>query len=316
MACGLVTAAQEPQIILHIITRFNELDLSDLLLFHGTPHEEDPNDDSIDDSSEPDMPTLQALDSNKLITVSVLTQEFVTRAVLTKPFQDAHEEENYAVTWVLPGYPIIKRDGIVGDVLYIHHQDDAPVGQFTEIADEEHLLPALGLPKALRVLLFVVPYEKNVKELTEIEKKNVLIAEYLADRHSNDSILDEIRAALSAQDQKTKGRTPLVWERWTTRLKAVLDHEYQVSPSWSVEEVRKKKITAKAIAVLVHASGDWVSKCLVAALFIHNHRTKVWMIKYLRKDDLKSAVGIDNFVKEMKKLHEGAEAERRAAAAT
>ncbi|KAJ7734008.1 hypothetical protein DFH07DRAFT_989162 [Mycena maculata] len=282
------------------ITRFNELDISDLLWFHGTPHEEDPNDDSIDDSSEPDMPTLQTLDSNKLITVSVLTQEFVMHAVLTKPFQDAHEEENYAVTWVLPGYPIIKRDGIVGDVLYIHHQDDAPVGQFTEIVDEEHLLPALGPPKALRVLLFVAPYEKKVKELTEIEKKNVLIAEYLADRHSNDFILDEIRAALSAQDQKTKGRTPLVWERWTTRLKAVLDQEYQVSPLWSVEEVRKKKITAKAIAVLVHASGDWVSKCLVAALFIHNHRTKVWMIKYLRKDDLKSAVGIDNFIKEMR----------------
>ncbi|KAJ7767494.1 hypothetical protein DFH07DRAFT_955014 [Mycena maculata] len=93
------------------ITRFNKLDISDLLRFHGTPHEEDPNDDSIDDSSEPDMPTLQTLDSNKLITVSVLTQEFVMRTVLTKPFQDAHEEENYVVTWVLPGYPIIKRDG-------------------------------------------------------------------------------------------------------------------------------------------------------------------------------------------------------------
>ncbi|KAJ7750987.1 hypothetical protein DFH07DRAFT_774983 [Mycena maculata] len=285
-----------------LVTRYHELDLSDAIRFHGRRLEDDDSDsDSEDESSELEITTLEDLDPNSLITVTVLTQEIVRRAVLTKPFTDAHGEEDFVVSWVLPGYPIISFDGVIGDVLYIHHHDDAPVGQFAERIDEEHLLPTLGPLNALRVLLFVAPYQNKVKELSESEKKNNLIAAYLGERHTDDSVLKEIQINHTSRDLKTKGQTPQCWERWTTKLKKILDYEDQIPNSYRVAGARKKKITAKAIGLLVHTSGDWVSKCLTAAQLIQNHRTKVWLIQYLQKNDVKSAVGIDSFIKELRK---------------
>ncbi|KAJ7748736.1 hypothetical protein DFH07DRAFT_775564 [Mycena maculata] len=302
-----------------LVTRYHELDLSDAIRFHGRRLEDDDSDsDSEDESSELEITTLEDLDPNSLITVTVLTQEIVRRAVLTKPFTDAHGEEDFVVSWVLPGYPIISFDGVIGDVLYIHHHDDAPVGQFAERIDEEHLLPTLGPLNALRVLLFVAPYQNKVghfavldlrtilttcqvKELSESEKKNNLIAVYLGERHTDDSVLKEIQINHTSRDLKTKGQTPQCWERWTTKLKKILDYEDQIPNLYRVAGARKKKITAKAIGLLVHTSGDWVSKCLTAAQLIQNHRTKVWLIQYLQKNDVKSAVGIDSFIKELRK---------------
>ncbi|KAJ7756502.1 hypothetical protein DFH07DRAFT_773198 [Mycena maculata] len=301
------------------VTCYHELDLSDAIRFHGRQLEDDDSDsDSEDESSELEITTLEDLDPNSLITVTVLTQEIVRRAVLTKPFTDAHGEEDFVVSWVLPGYPIISFDGVIGDVLYIHHHDDAPVGQFAERIDEEHLLPTLGPLNALHVLLFVAPYQNKVghfavldlrtilttcqvKELSESEKKNNLIAAYLGERHTDDSVLKEIQINHTSRDLKTKGQTPQCWERWTTKLKKILDYKDQIPNLYRVAGARKKKITAKAIGLLVHTSGDWVSKCLTAAQLIQNHRTKVWLIQYLQKNNVKSAVGIDSFIKELRK---------------
>ncbi|KAJ7745858.1 hypothetical protein DFH07DRAFT_963211 [Mycena maculata] len=250
-----------------LVTRYHELDLSDAIWFHGRRLEDDDSDsDSEVESSELEITTLEDLDPNSLITVTVLTQEIVRRAVLTKPFTDTHGEEDFVVSWVLPSYPIISFDGVIGNVLYIHHHDDAPVGQFAERIDEEHLLPTLGPLNALRILLFVAPYQNKVKELSESEKKNNLIAAYLGEHHTDDSVLEEIQINHTSRDLKTKGQTPQCWERWTTKLKKILEYEDQIPNSYRVAGARKKKITAKRVV-----GPDWSTatpKCHVITLVL------------------------------------------------
>ncbi|KAJ7739694.1 hypothetical protein DFH07DRAFT_965672 [Mycena maculata] len=284
-----------------VIERYHDLDLSEIVRYNGLrlALHEDQDLDDVSPQPEPEPATMDDLDPSSLITVSVMSRG-ILNLVLNSVFINLHDEEDWVVSWALPGYPIIKEGDVHGDVLYTYRANETPHGVCPPIVTTQHQLPALGPANALRILLFVASHTSAAEELTPSKRRNILIAEYLRERNPEDSIIEEIQIA--QRDKKTKGHPPACWERWAGKLWLMLDFEDKIPIIWREKDIRRKKITAEALGLLIGASGEWVGKCKTAYSLIKNNRSNAWLIKYLLDDEEESALGIDTFIV---KLREG-----------
>ncbi|KAJ7125556.1 hypothetical protein C8R43DRAFT_1135399 [Mycena crocata] len=185
------------------------------------------------------------------ISIGVDTHELLETCVLNGA-TNINPNAGFGVSWSIPGFDNQPPFGPFP--IYTQHPEDTPNGKWLSDIDENnnHHLPALGAPNALRVILTVSPFSLPSPvppPQTEAQRINLLLADYLFKRHNgetNTTIL-AIRKHNRNHVSKHKGTTPQLWIEWITNIRDILHTEKRVPPSHLDKNIRRKIISNTAI---------------------------------------------------------------------
>ncbi|KAJ6468002.1 hypothetical protein C8R47DRAFT_1223491 [Mycena vitilis] len=221
----------------NMVKRYHHLDLTDIIQYHGLTRPGHETEGLCADSD------LETFSSDHLITAALFAKPTIERIIYRHaPFHT--EGIPYQVFHSLPGHGY----EVLHGPLLTYHPDDVPNEKWAKDMDNDKLLPAIGAPDALRVLLYVKPYELPFEEISAPERVNRLAAAYLLEKHGDMPLLKEVRRhnsdpLLKKSDQ---GRSPHKWDQWVGMMSTIFEYEAKMSK-------------------LVFMQTDWVSKCLKAA---------------------------------------------------
>ncbi|KAJ6498066.1 hypothetical protein C8R47DRAFT_1261092 [Mycena vitilis] len=239
----------------NMVKRYHHLDLTDIIQYHGLTRPGHETEGLCADSD------LETFSSDYLITAALFAKPTIERIIYRHaPFHT--EGIPYQVFHSLPGHGY----EVLHGPLLTYHPDDVPNEKWAKDMDNDKLLPAIGAPDALRVLLYVKPYELPFEEISAPERVNRLAAAYLLEKHGDMPLLKEVRRhnsdpLLKKSDQ---GRSPHKWDQWVGMMSTIFEYEAKVPESCD-NEARGKLINIIQMSKLVFMQTDWVSKCLKAA---------------------------------------------------
>ncbi|KAJ7323241.1 hypothetical protein DFH08DRAFT_817814 [Mycena albidolilacea] len=246
------------------VRRSNVLDLSDGVRYCGIPKE------GVEAHPELHWEDME----NDLVTVTVNTQFAVKKAlfldaVVKTSLANVQDKRAYAVSCAIPGFEHVQR---LPRLVTWDPAKETNAFQFE--VDDEHRLPAIGGPEALRILLVIEELKlEQPKILTRAEQRHVAVVEFLNGLHGTDPVVVEMRTHNKDNKQKHgKGPTP-----------------YELAQNIIV--------TKEHMAGLLQSSPDWASKCLMAAEALALNRTHTELRRYLRRNDETDSLGIESFLK-------------------
>ncbi|KAJ7645669.1 hypothetical protein DFH06DRAFT_1136471 [Mycena polygramma] len=273
----------------NMVKRYHHVDLTDIIQYHGLR----PGRGSEGVCGDSDLETFS---SDYLITAALVAKPTIERIIYRHaPFHT--EGIPYQVFYSLPGHGYEDLHG----PLLTYHPDDVPKEKWAKDMDDDKMLPALGSPNALRVLLYVKPFELPFEEISTSERINRLAAAYLLDKHGDMPLLKEVRRhnsdpLLKKSDQ---GRSPHKWDEWVGMMSTIFEYEAKV-PETCDNEASGKLINIIQMSKLVFMQTDWVSKCLKAAKGIDSKWGRAVnkpLRDYLQIET--SVIGIEPFLKKV-----------------
>ncbi|KAJ7689523.1 hypothetical protein B0H14DRAFT_2652780 [Mycena olivaceomarginata] len=239
------------------VRRSNVLDLSDGVRYCGIPKE------GVEAHPELHWEDME----NDLVTVTVNTQFAVKKAlfldaVVKTSLSNVQDKRAYAVSCAIPGFEHVPR---LPRLATWDPAKETDAFQFE--VNEEHRLPAIGGPEALRILLVIEELKlEQPKILTRAEQRHVAVVEFLDGLHGTDPVIVEMRTHNKDNKQKHgKGPTPYGWASWLPQLLIIFKLNPRVPRRAKPELAQNIMITKKHMAGLLQSSPDWASKCLMAA---------------------------------------------------
>ncbi|KAJ7897166.1 hypothetical protein B0H14DRAFT_2557815 [Mycena olivaceomarginata] len=271
------------------VRRSNVLDLSDGVRYCGIPKE------GVEAHPELHWEDME----NDLVTVTVNTQFAVKKAlfldaVVKTSLSNVQDKRAYAVSCAIPGFEHVQR---LPRLATWDPAKETDAFQFE--VNEEHRLPAIGGPEALRILLVIEELKlEQPKILTRAEQRHVAVVEFLDGLHGTDPVIVEMRTHNKDNKQKHgKGPTPYGWASWLPQLLIIFKLNPRVPRRAKPELAQNIMITKKHMAGLLQSSPDWASKCLMAAEVLALNRTHTDLRRYLRRNDEADSLGIESFLK-------------------
>ncbi|KAJ7827532.1 hypothetical protein B0H14DRAFT_2595245 [Mycena olivaceomarginata] len=192
------------------VRRSNVLGLSDGVRYCGIPKE------GVEAHPELHWEDIE----NDLVTVTVSTQFAVKKAlfldaVVKTSLSNVQDKHAYAVSCAIPGFEHVQR---LPCLVTWDPAKETDAFQFE--VNEEHRLPAIGGPEALRILL---------KILTRTEQRHVAVVEFLNSLHGTDPVIVEMHTHNKDNKQEHgKGPTPYGWASWLPQLLIIFKHNPRV----------------------------------------------------------------------------------------
>ncbi|KAF8127794.1 hypothetical protein K438DRAFT_2000540 [Mycena galopus ATCC 62051] len=282
----------------HIVKRFHSLDLTDITRYRGrllNPEKAVDADGSIDW----DVVTLNDLDPNSLVTISLLSRPLIEQVIVNKALFD--HENGYGVYWTLAGH----LTGHVYGPLCTYHSDDNPSLQWHDLADEAHYVPSAGSPNALRIVLILKVYHRPSASAPAAPaavgraRINGLVVAWMTKSYGQQGAVLQIQAVHADPAQKTKPRSPKVWAEWLTMIKCLKD--LGKTPGTVDKEIAGKAITKAHIANFMGCGVQWITDCLNCATTVANHQaTRQDLSLFLEQDT--PLYGIRTFADAVEKL--------------
>ncbi|KAJ7843562.1 hypothetical protein B0H14DRAFT_2585701 [Mycena olivaceomarginata] len=271
------------------VRRSNVLDLSDGVQYCGIPKE------GVEAHPELHWEDME----NDLVTVTVNTQFAVKKAlfldaVVETSLSNVQDKGTYTVSCAIPGFEHVQR---LPRLATCDPAKETDAFQFE--VNEEHRLPAIGGPEALRILLVIEELKlEQPKILTHAEQRHVVVVEFLDGLHGTDPVIVEMCTHNKDNKQKHgKGPTPYGWASWLPQLLIIFKLNPRVPCRAKPELAQNIMITKKHMAGLLQSSPDWASKCLMAAEVLALNRTHTDLRRYLRRSDEADSLGIESFLK-------------------
>ncbi|KAJ7315533.1 hypothetical protein DFH08DRAFT_820464 [Mycena albidolilacea] len=265
------------------VRRSNVLDLSDGVRYCGIPKE------GIEAHPELHWEDME----NDLVTVTVNTQFAVKKAlfldaVVKTSLANVQDKRAYAVSCAIPGFEHVQR------LPHLATWDPAKeTDAFQFEVDDEHRLPAIGGPEALRILLVIEELKlEQPKILTRAEQRHVAVVEFLNGLHDAHPHKDN-------KQKHGKGPTPYGWASWLPQLLIIFKNNPRVPHRAKPELAQNTIITKKHMAGLLQSSPDWASKCLMAAEVLALNRIHTELRRYLRCNNETDSLGIESFLKQV-----------------
>ncbi|KAJ7349405.1 hypothetical protein DFH08DRAFT_807895 [Mycena albidolilacea] len=222
-------------------------------------------------------------------------EAYVRRSnVLDLSDANVQDKRAYAVSCAIPGFEHVQR---LPRLATWDPAKETDAFQFE--VDDEHRLPAIGGPEALRILLVIEELKlEQPKILTRAEQRHVAVVKFLNGLHGTDPVVVEMRTHNKDNKQKHgKGPTPYGWASWLPQLLIIFKNNPRVPRCAKPELVQNTIVTKKHMAGLLQSSPDWASKCLMAAEVLALNRTHTELRRYLYRNDETDSIGIESFLK-------------------
>ncbi|KAJ6498216.1 hypothetical protein DFH09DRAFT_1290093 [Mycena vulgaris] len=257
-----------------IVKRFNAADLSKFITYYGRNRTPD-GPSIVDDKSE--------LEDG--FTVNLFTKGLIKKLIVDRVRHSFSEDVAYQVTWALPG----ATSPLEMPPLLTYHPEDVPALTWN-VGDNDTLL-AVGPANALRIILSITPYRHDdIPQITETERINRLVVEYLLSLHGTSPIIREVRLANSNTLTKHKGRTPEAWYELVRKI-AQANDVFRV-PQSVLNDARGKKIQKVHLAGMCLTTATWIGQCLEAAAVIKHKRSAAATLFFAATTP---SMGIDKF---------------------